>query len=79
MGTSETLKKLWESHTPDKRELVVLARVHQVKMQAKVSKDNAMLDTHEEVEIETSEEARTIAEEDRKKGAQKRRKSPRCR
>ena len=53
MGESEVVKKLWESNPTDKRKLVILAKLHEVKMQAEICKDHPVSDQDEEAHTAT--------------------------
>lgn len=48
LGASEAVTQLWKGHFPDKRELTLLAAVHQIKMQAEICENHTVLDSHEE-------------------------------
>lgn len=51
MGESETVKKLWESNLSDKWKSVILAKLHEIKMQAEVCEDHSVSDKNEEADV----------------------------
>lgn len=68
LGEGKVVEEPGEGDTTDKRKPLVLARIYQGKMQAKVYQNNAVLDSHEEIEVETTEENNTASEEDCQEG-----------
>jgi hypothetical protein len=53
MGESEVVKKLWESNPSDKWKLVILAKLHEVKMQAEICQDHPVSNQNEEAHTAT--------------------------
>lgn len=53
MGESEVIKKLWEGNLSDKWKHVVLAKLHEVKMQAEICEDHSVSNQNEESQITT--------------------------
>jgi hypothetical protein len=51
MGESEVIKKLWEGNLSDKWKLVILAKLHEVKMQAEICEDHSVSNQNEKAHI----------------------------
>lgn len=53
MGESEIVKKLWEGNLSDKWKLVILAKLHEIKMQAEICEDHSVSNQNEETHATT--------------------------